>query len=435
MLPNNREFSITDAQGAEIAAQALDRRSDGTYWGLWVEDVPAMGYKLYQINVKEKTRIHARPQPFDGLFENEYYALKVDPKNGVISSLVDKELQLELLDQNDDIKMGRFIYEELANRHQMERFTHNKIDTVYVPLDGHRSNLTDIKIVNVVQGPVWKSLNINGQMPGCADERGVKMEIRLYNNSKRLELHYSMHKLSVTTPEAVYVAFPFELPESQLFFEAQGGLVSPGINQLEGTAADWNTMQNFAAVRNGDAQIVFGSNDVPLVQFGAINTGRFYYRHQPQTSHIYSWVLNNYWTTNFRAGQEGEMKWSYYITSSNDNSNAYATQFGWESRIPFLTRVLPAGETEAERLSASLLNCDADNVLLISAQPAMDGAGIILHLRETEGKEAEFLMTNLTNANIFHSVTEVTVLEEEIRSVKDKILLQPFETKFLKLSK
>ncbi len=435
MLPNNKEFSIADAQGAEIAAQALDSRNDGTYWGLWAEDIPAMGYKVYHIKVKDEIRIHAHPQPFEGHFENEFYALKVDRQNGVISSLVDKELHLELLDQHDDVKMGRFIYEELANRHQMERFTHNKIDTVYVPLDGQRFNLTDIKIVNVVEGPVWKSLNINGQMLGCADERGVDVEIRLYNKSKRLELHYSMHKLSVTTPEAAYVAFPFALPESQLYYEAQGGLVSPGINQLEGTSADWNTIQNFAAVRNGDAQIVFGSNDAPLVQFGAINTGRFYYTHQPQTSHIYSWVLNNYWTTNFKASQNGGMTWSYYITSSANNSNSFATRFGWESRIPFLTRVLPAGQKNAHETAKSLINIKTRTILLVSAQPALDGDGIILHLRETEGQQAECAINNLLKDNKFQSVIEVNVLEEEIRSVNDKILLQPFETKFLKLYK
>jgi len=37
-----------------------------------------------------------------------------------------------------------------------------------------------------------------------------------------------MIKLPVTSPESGYVAFPFDLEEGKLAFEAQGGVVYPG---------------------------------------------------------------------------------------------------------------------------------------------------------------------------------------------------------------
>ncbi len=65
-----------------------------------------------------------------------------------------------------------------------------------------------------------------GQLPICSDDRGVNIEIRLYNVEKRIELLYDMHKLPVTDPEAVYVAFPFGFDEkSSIEFEVQGGIV------------------------------------------------------------------------------------------------------------------------------------------------------------------------------------------------------------------
>ena len=128
--------------------------------------------------------------------------------------------------------------------------------------------------------------------------------------------------------------------KGRLAFEAQGGVVYPGINQLEGSSSDWNTIQNFASVRNDDAQIVYVSNETPLVQFGDINIGRYYYRLHPETNHIFSWVLNNYWTTNFKASQQGELRWTYSITSARDNSDIFATRFGWGDRVPLLSRVL-----------------------------------------------------------------------------------------------
>ena len=62
---------------------------------------------------------------------------------------------------------------------------------------------------------------------------------------------------------------------AKLGFEGSGGIVYPGENQLEGTASGWNTYQSLPLPAMKENQVVFGSSDVPLVQFGAINTGRF----------------------------------------------------------------------------------------------------------------------------------------------------------------
>jgi glycosyl hydrolase family 38 len=434
ILPRDKAFRIIDEKGKELAVQAMKGRSDGSYWGLWVENIPAMGYKIFRIEVGESPRQESPESTFEAVFENDFYQLKIDKQNAVINSLFDKELDLELMDQNDSIKLGRLIYEELDNRHQMERFTYNKVDTVFVPLEGKRSVLQNITFTGLENGQVWKSLFLHGDLPGCTNNKGIQIEIRLYHKEKLIELHFQMHKADVKTPEALYVSFPFALPEGKIFFEAQGGMVSPGINQLEGTASDWNCVQSFSAVRNRDAQILFCSHDTPLHQFGGINTGHFYYRHQPENQQIYSWVLNNYWTTNFKASQEGEMRWKYSISSSADTSNANASRFGWGKRIPFLSRVLPAGNKKADIFSQSLLQIDHPNILLISARPSLDGKGIILHLRETQGERAEIGLEKITTKN-YPSAIEVNVLEEEINKIDGQLILEPFETKFIYLKK
>ncbi|MCB0547964.1 MAG: hypothetical protein KDD19_10290 [Phaeodactylibacter sp.] len=434
ILPNNKQFRIVDGQGNEAPAQMLGSRSDGTYWGIWAEGVPALGYKSYRIEVSQKDRTAPAAIPATQVFENAFYRLEINPEKGGIASLYDKELNRELLSTGDTVLMGQFIYEELDNRHQMERFTNNKKDTVYVPLEGQRHYLRGLEITGAQEGPIWSSLYLKGSIPG-ADSRGLNLEIRLYHTEKRLELHYGMHKLAVTAPEAVYVAFPFGLPGGKLGFEAQGGIVYPGENQLEGTASDWNTIQNFAFARNEEAQIVLGSSDVPLVQFGAINTGRFYYLHQPETTHLYSWVLNNYWTTNFKASQEGELKWSYYLTSSDGHSNALATRFGWGSRVPLLTRVFPAGEKEAAATARSWMEVSAPNVLLVAARPGEGGNGVLLQFRETEGKEAALKVEELLKNNIFRAASEVNLFGEEIQKLDKELKIGALETRFVWLKK
>ena len=65
--------------------------------------------------------------------------------------------------------------------------------------------------------------------------------------------------MPVPQAEAVYVAFPFAPREGQIVYEAQGGIVRPGLDQIPGSSSDWQTVQNFLAVRHPQGQIVWGS--------------------------------------------------------------------------------------------------------------------------------------------------------------------------------
>ena len=433
VIPAGKEFTITDMEGNEMPYQKFEERMEGAYYGIWVEDIPPLGYKTFQINVGQQA---SRTIPARGeSFENNYYRLSIDESKGMITSIYDKELQIELTDPSDTLTLGQFIYEELENRHDLERFTNTNRDTLYTPLELKRTKLQNIQITKTENGAIYKSIFIHGDMPVCADERGINIEIRLYHRQKKIELLYDMIKLPVLSPEAVYVAFPFKLDNGRLTFEAQGGVVYPGINQLAGTSSDWNTIQNFASVRNEESQIVFVSGEIPLVQFGDINIGRYYYRLKPKTNHIYSWVLNNYWVTNFKAMQEGELRWTYSITSSGDPSDIFATKFGKNERTPLLSRVMlpTAGINDTRLVSRSLLELESDNLVLINASPSMDGKGIILHLREIEGGHAILDIRKIKEATAAVSILEVNILEEEINELSAPLLIEHYETKFIKI--
>jgi hypothetical protein len=259
----------------------------------------------------------------------------------------------------------------------------------------------------------------------------------MYHHKKEIEFLYNMRKIENTDPEGVYVAFPFSNRNAQLVFEVQGGAVRPGIDQLSGSASDWNTIQNYAAVKLDDAQIVFSSEDVPLVQFGDINTGRYYYNNPVKNKgHIYSWVLNNYWTTNFKASQFGELDWKYQITSSADKSNTFATKFGWGNRVPFVTRTNSGKEKtgESQVVSESLINLDmVDNLLLVHSRPTETGDGVILHLRETEGDHAILNINKILQNQGVKEVFLVNSIGEKLEKLTEPFLIEHFETRFILL--
>ncbi len=425
ILPPEQAFRLVDQNGEEIRVQASQSRADGTYWYIRAEDIPPMGYKVYRIELLESPassaqRIHAE----DSILENDHYRLNIDGRTGAISSLLDKQWGIELIDRKSPWQLGQFIHEGISNRNQLEQFHLVSV---------RRESLENVSIQGGIDGPIWKSLSLTGETPTAEENTFVHCEIRLFHQDKRIELHYSLIKKGTTDPEAIYIAFPFNLPQAKILYEAHGGLVSPGKNQLEGTSSDWHTVQRYMILRSPEGQITLGSCEVPLVQFGDLNLGKFRYIARVEKPHVFSWVMNNYWVTNFRASQEGEFKWSYFLSSGEDTSHTSATRMGWSSSIPLLGRVFPSGKASDNPLERSLIQIDADNILLVSAKPASDKKGIILHLRETEGRPADFSLSFPFIPQNTITIKEVDVLEKVIGDIPQKIKMQAWESRFFKI--
>jgi len=166
------------------------------------------------------------------------------------------------------------------------------------------------------------------------------------------------------------------------------------------------------------------------MQFGAINTGRYQAGALPQTTNLFSWPMNNYWTTNFNAEQRGGHSWTYYLTSSADNSNGFATQFGWGCRVPYLTRIIPGSGSGDNNWEGTFISGWPSNVILITAEPTEDGNSLLIHLRETDGKPAELKLTNGTDGKLL-PITEVDVTGSPV--AKNSQQIGPLESKFFRL--
>jgi alpha-mannosidase len=306
-----------------------------------------------------------------------------------------------------------------------------------------RTAWRSIKVSPGAGGPIWHSLRLNADLDGCAATNGAQAEIRLYDTEKRVELHFAIRKLPVATPESVYVTLPFHSPDGKLLYEGQGGLVIPGEGQIPGSSSDWQTIQSFLSVRNVDGQIIVGSEEAPLVQLGDFNLGKWMPITQVAKPHVYSWVMNNYWFTNFRTEQQGEFRWHYYLTSTKDSSTANATRFGWGSRVPLVTRVLPPVKGKATtRVVTSatsprvipVMAFPSPNLLVVEYRPAADLKGIVLHLREVAGQPAALAKKDIVSAAAIRRLDEVNVLEQPLKTRLDTVNFQPWETKFVRLT-
>jgi alpha-mannosidase len=256
------------------------------------------------------------------------------------------------------------------------------------------------------------------------------VEIRLYNTEKRVDLAYSIIKKSIVSPESFYIAFPFNIKDGKHYTEVQGGVIETGKDQIKGSSNDWYTVQDFTSIRNEGTQLVMGCPEMPLMQFGAINTGRYIAGAMPQSTNLFSWPMNNYWVTNFNADQRGGHSWIYYLTTSSDVSNGFATKFGWGCRIPYLTRILPGSGTGDNNWEGSFITGWPSNIILITAEPVADEKSCILHLRETDGKSISLNLTNGLNGKGLSAI-EVDVTGKPVSNPSQNI--GPLESKFYRI--
>ncbi|HUX56519.1 MAG TPA: hypothetical protein VMV77_06065 [Bacteroidales bacterium] len=150
----------------------------------------------------------------------------------------------------------------------------------------------------------------------------------------------------------------------------------------------------------------------------------------PQSTNLFSWPMNNYWVTNFNADQRGEHSWTYYLTTTSDISNSFATRFGWGCRIPYLTRILPGSGPGDNNWEGSFITGWPANVIMVSAEPDADGKSSIIHLRESDGKNALINLKNgLTGKELV--INEVDVTGKAV--INNSLSLAPLESRFYRI--
>jgi hypothetical protein len=425
IMPPNKQAEITDEHGVSIPSQVIEPHSSGTYRMLWVKDVPALGYKQYFIRVKNEpaTASSTDRELKQPTVENQWYRLTINPRKGTVSRLFDKELGREIVSPDAEWQLGEFIHEQLDNRRDMDAYKRPKAT---------RTGLDTVWFERYAAGDIWDAWTFGGDTKTGFGTKNYMFEIRVFKTAKRIDFVHRLRKKQVTDPESVYIAFPFDLPDGKIFYDVPGGTIEAGVDQIPGSANDWNTVQNFATVRNPDGQIIMGSPEIPLIQFGGFNCGRFQANAVPETNAMYSWPMNNYWTTNFNADQHGEFEWTYFLTSSQDNSIEYATKFAWDNRIPMPARVLPAGKADTQaKHEGSVLEITPDNILLVNMRPVDNEDAVILHIREIGGKQTAFDATSPVLKELHFEVCDANANRLHSRL---PITLNPWENKFIKIN-
>jgi hypothetical protein len=262
----------------------------------------------------------------------------------------------------------------------------------------------------------------------------IQTEITLLDKEKRIELRYTIRKQPVLSKEAVYIAFPFAMQNPEFRYETQNGWVNPERDELLGGSREWYAAGHWAAVSGDGVSAAIIPRDVPLVAFGDIVRGNWPSKFEPKTAGMFSWLMSNYWGTNFAPQQGGDFTFHYDLVSSAAFDGAQLTRTGWNTMTPleadqvyaaFSPGPLPATQ-------GKLLEINNPNVALSTWKRAENGDGSILRLVEISGKEQTVGITS-SNLKILEawncSALEDKGKQVDVSNATINLTLHPFEIK------
>jgi alpha-mannosidase len=429
------------------------------------KDIPSMGYALFSVRPGENEVPKAIAETSgvsaagNTVVENRFYRLTVDAKTGGISSLVDKETGRDLVDQSSPWKLNTYIYEQPQGGRKA-------VDDMTKRTTFERSSPEATTGLQVEwAGPVAKSLIIRSAPKMCA---ALEQRVILYDDLKRIDLVNVLDKKETFDPEAVYFAFPFKVGQGQpaapakvkggqppsktmpqgsvtvppgVRFEISDADMAPGKEQLPGTTLDWHTVQNWVEFSGQDARVVWSPVEAPLVEFGDINTGKWLTKLDLANAWVFSYAMNNYWMTNFKASQEGRVEFRYSLTSlppgpaaadGVEPERVAPSRFGWEVHTPFAAVWLPAkNKGRFTRAAESFVSVDQPGVIIQALWLDPDGTPVA-RLREIAGKPADARIASapfLGFSTEWHRGGPETVETDSI-----SVHLKPFEIVTVKLA-
>lgn len=313
------------------------------------------------------------------VLDNRFYRVEFDAANGGIVSIRDKEADRELVDPQAPYRLNQYVYVAGGNGTRIVANPHGPEPKLTITASEkaslHRSLCPGIGEMMVVQSSGTMAPKITSM-------------ILVWDEIKRIDIINQLTKQRTYDKEGVYFAFPFAAQEPTIRYEVPAGIVNANTDMLPGACLDWFTVQHFVELETRDIAIAWATPDAPLVCFQDVNRGKWQSQLPLANGHVYAYVMNNYWHTNYLAGQDGDFCFRFAITSRPKADSVASVRFGWSASTPLVAVpvVQPNPQGVLPDNAASLVSVAEPNVIVIGTKQADDGQALIVRLWELTGQ-------------------------------------------------
>ncbi|MBK7434257.1 MAG: hypothetical protein IPI66_10370 [Chitinophagaceae bacterium] len=352
--------SVVDPNGKRRPLQKL---SNGNYVFM-AEDVPALGTALYEISGEAVTETTGGFVSTDSSLSNGRLTVEWNKENGSIMKLLTPD---------------RFNYAGEFNRQGLNSYW-------YVPGLDPAEAVSNGKVqVGVTEsGPVQTTITMTSSAPGA---NGLERKLTLYRGGDELEIGNYLDKKAIRTKEAVHYGFPFDTTFRRTLVDAgYGSQQYPG-DQLPGSNADYIYGRRWMDVSGMDRGIQLMLLETPMIEPGNMIDERLkihqshkeWKKEGTPTPLWFSYVMNNYWHTNFKIDQDGINR-NKYVLRPHGMFNYAET----EKRAAAFTQPLVGVPVNAAVIfNEGLFELSDDHIMVTNVSP-LEGGGFLVRLYNPE---------------------------------------------------
>ena len=337
-----------------------------------------------------------------GIIGNDVLTVQIDKKTGAIISLKRKGIDADLVNPGGDGNSGLNDYLCIIGRNA----------------DENRSKIEgDLKITfSVINEGGTASIRIESAAPNC------ETLTRIITVSQKLDavcITNVMDKKMERRPEGIFFGFPFNVPGGVWRVDTPWAMVQVEKDQLPGANRNYYCVQWFCNLSNDEYGIEWLPLDAPLVQFAPVafvpawdNTLQHWREHIEPNGTIYSWVCNNHWETNYKAGQDGRLEFSYAIKPYIGKYDAAKSQ-----RLVY-------EDPFRNTIQKKIVNKDNDNVFITRLKPTREESGLILRLYNPTDKPQTVSLDFVKKIKqLYYS----NMLEDRLEKTSNTLTIDPLD--------
>ncbi len=338
---------VLDGNKSPVPSQRL---STGEL-AILIRSIPPLSARRFVVE-KGKPETSGRLEISSNSIANDNLSFKVDERTGSISAF--EWMDRQLVDHSKGAGLNEYLYMPGKNPDSLLR-------------------VSNVAVTVKEKGPLVGSILVTANAPGC--DR-YSAEIRLIAGIPRLDIINNLDKRAVRSTESVHIAFPFYVPEPQVSYDVANAFVRAEKDQLIGACRTYLSVTGCADVSNDGYGVTLLTRDAPLIEVGNIVVEQPWIKSLAPSSRLYSYAMNNYWHTNYKADQSGPVELRYRIIPHEEFYQEDALRAELELRQPLL--VFPASAKQEPR--QSLLTIDPPDVVALSVKPTPDGRALLLYL-------------------------------------------------------
>jgi hypothetical protein len=182
----------------------------------------------------------------------------------------------------------------------------------------------------------------------------------------------------------VRFAFPFSIKNAETVIDLPFGEMRPEREQLTGANKNFYSVNNGVSISGMRQNVLLTTVGTPILEVGGMqgeawmsDTREFldWSRFASSSSTVYSWVMNNSWSTNYKASQSGKVEFRYSIIPLEPYGHE-AKQRSVEIAQPLIAAV-----SDNVKPYKTLFSVSGNNKIAVSTiRPAKDQKGYLVRL-------------------------------------------------------